>query len=87
MQSRRIASATGGVILFFGMLAGGTTPFPLTTFGRRIAVYGYTFLELKGTPSWEEMKHYVFKRLSDGTFRPELHECFRSPRLSRPTAF
>ena len=70
------ATATGGVIFFYGMLAGGTTPFPLTTFGRRIAVYGYTFLELKDTPGWEEMKRYIFERLSNGTFRPKITRVF-----------
>lgn len=70
------ATANGGVIFFYGMLAGGTTPFPLTTFGRRIAVYGYTFLELQGTPGWEEMKRYIFERLLDGTFRPKIAKVF-----------
>lgn len=66
----------GGVIFHYGMLAGGTTPFPLTTFGRRIAVYGYTFLELKDTPGWEEMKRYILERLSNGSFRPTIARVF-----------
>jgi NADPH2:quinone reductase len=76
MNAVGAATATGGVIFFFGMLGGGTTPFPLTTFGRRIAVYGYTFLELKGTASWDEMKRYIFDRLSDGTFQPRIAQVF-----------
>jgi NADPH:quinone reductase-like Zn-dependent oxidoreductase len=70
------ATANGGLIFFYGMLAGTPTPFPLTTFGRRIAVYGYTYLELRGTPEWEAMKSYIFHHLSDGSFRPTIARVF-----------
>ncbi len=70
------ATANGGSIFFYGMLAGTPTPFPLTTFGRRIGVFGYTFLELRDTPEWEAMKSYVFDRLSDGSFRPTVARVF-----------
>ena len=47
------ATANGGTIFLYGMLSGKPTPFPLATFGRTIGMFGYTFLELRGTPEWE----------------------------------
>ncbi len=71
------ATANGGSIYLYGMLAGTPTPFPLAaTFGKRIAVYGYTFLELRDTPEWDVMKHYIFERLADGSFRPTVAKVF-----------
>ena len=37
------ATATGGTIFIYGMLSGQPTPLPMSAFGRRIAMYGYTF--------------------------------------------
>ena len=76
MNALGAATATGGLIFLYGMLAQGPTPFPLATFGRRIGMYGYTFLELRGTPDWEEMKRYVLAHLSDGSFRPTVARVF-----------
>ena len=76
MNALGAATATGGSIFLYGMLSGTPTPFPLATFGRRIAMYGYTFNELRGTPEWEAMKRYVFDHLSDGSFRPTVARVF-----------
>jgi NADPH:quinone reductase len=70
------ATATGGIIFWYGMLSGQPTPFPLAAFGRRIAMYGYTFNELRGTPEWERMKTYIHDHLSDGSFAPEIARTF-----------
>lgn len=70
------ATATGGTIFLYGMLSGKPTPFPLTTFGRKIGMFGYTFGELKDTPDWDEMKKYIFDHLSDGSFKPEIARTF-----------
>ena len=70
------ATASGGVIFLYGMLSGQPTPFPLATFGRRIAMYGYTFGELRDTPEWETMKRYIYDRLADGSFKPEIARTF-----------
>ncbi len=70
------ATANGGSIFLYGMLSGKPTPFPMTTFARRIAMYGYTFNELRGTPDWETMKQYIYDRLADGTFVPEIARTF-----------
>ncbi len=70
------ATADGGIIFLYGMLSGQSTPFPMAAFGRRIAMYGYTFNELRGTPEWDVMKSYIYDRLSDGSFKPEIARTF-----------
>lgn len=52
------------------------TPFLLTTFARKIGMFGYTFGELKETPDWDTMKKYIFDHLSDGSFKPETARTF-----------
>ena len=70
------ATATGGTIFWYGMLAPEPTPFPMAAFGRRIGMYGYTFNELRGTEQWEPMKRYIFEHLADGSFKPEIARTF-----------
>jgi NADPH:quinone reductase len=70
------ATANGGAIFIYGMLSGQPTPFPMSAFGRRIAMYGYTFNELRNTPDWEVMKRYIFDHLVDGAFKPEISRVF-----------
>ncbi|MGI4855286.1 MAG: zinc-dependent alcohol dehydrogenase family protein [Janthinobacterium lividum] len=70
------ATANGGTIFLYGMLSGTSTPFPMTAFARRIGMFGYTFGELRGTPDWETMKTYIYDRLANGTFKPEIARTF-----------
>jgi len=70
------ATANGGTIFLYGTLSGKPTPFPLPAFGRRIAMFGYTFGELRGTPEWETMKKYIYDRLADGSFKPKIARIF-----------
>ena len=70
------AAANGGVIFIYGMLSGQPTPLPLSIFGRRIAMYGYTFNELRDTPDWEVMKQYIYDHLAEGSFKPEIARSF-----------
>ncbi len=70
------ATASGGIIFLYGGLSGKPTPFPMAAFGRRIAMFGYTFNELRGTPDWEVMKRYIYDRLADGSFKPEIARIF-----------
>jgi NADPH:quinone reductase len=70
------ATANGGAIFIYGMLSGQPTSLPMSAFGRRIALYGYTFNELRGTPDWEEMKRYIYDHLADGSFKPEIARIF-----------
>ena len=70
------ATANGGKIFLYGMLSGEPTPFPMATFGRGIAMSGYTFMQLRGTPDWETMKQYIYDRLVDGTLKPQIARTF-----------
>lgn len=70
------ATANGGSIFLYGMLSGQPTPFPMSTFARTIGMFGYTFGELRDTPEWETMKRYIYDRLADGTFKPEIAKTF-----------
>ena len=70
------ATANGGAIFIYGLLSGQPTPFPMSAFGRRIAMYGYTFNELRNTPDWQEMKRYIYDHLADGSFKPEIARTF-----------
>ncbi len=70
------ATANGGTIFLYGALSGKPTPFPFAAFGRRIAMFGYTFGELRGTPEWETMKKYIYDHLADGSFKPEIARTF-----------
>jgi NADPH:quinone reductase-like Zn-dependent oxidoreductase len=70
------ATANGGTIFIYGQLSGKATPLPMSAFGRRIAMYGYTFNELRDTPHWEAMKRYIFEHLADGSFKPAISRIF-----------
>jgi NADPH2:quinone reductase len=70
------ATANGGTIFLYGMLSGQPTPFPMAAFGRRIAMYGYTFNELRDTPEWDVMKRYIYDHLADGSFQPQIARSF-----------
>jgi threonine dehydrogenase-like Zn-dependent dehydrogenase len=70
------ATANGGSIFLYGMLSGKPTPFPMSTFGRSVAMYGYTFGELRNTPAWDVMKKYIYDHLADGSFKPEIARTF-----------
>ena len=70
------ATARGGIIFLYGMLSGTPTPFPMVAFGRRIAMFGYTFNELRDTPEWDPMVKYIHDHLADGSFKPKIARTF-----------
>ena len=70
------ATASGGSIFLYGMLSGKPTPFPMAAFGRRVAMFGYTFNELRNTPEWDTMVKYIYDHLADGSFKPEIARTF-----------
>ena len=76
MNTLAQATANGGTIFLYGGLSGTQTPFPMAAFGRRVAMFGYTFGELRGTPDWETMKKYIYDHLADGSFKPEISRTF-----------
>ena len=48
----------------------------MTAFGRKIAMFGYTFNELRDTPEWDPMVKYIYDHLADGSFKPEIARSF-----------
>ena len=79
------ATANGGNIFLYGMLSGKPTPFPMTAFGRKIAMFGYTFNELRDTPECDPMVKYIYDHLADGSFKPEISRSFSFARSIGPT--
>lgn len=70
------ATANGGSIYLYGGLSGQPTPFPMTAFARGIAMFGYSILEVRTPEHLETMKRYIFERLKDGRFKPEIAKTF-----------
>ncbi len=70
------ATANGGAIFMYGMLSGKPTPFPMAAFGRGIAMFGYTFNQLRNTPDWDAMVKYIYDHLADGSFKPKIARTF-----------
>ena len=71
------AAATEGTIYLYGMLSGQPTPYPMTAFPKAVALTGYTFNVLRGSPErWEAMKNYIYGKLADGTFKPKVDRVF-----------
>ena len=70
------ATADGGFIYLYGVLSGQPTPFPMSTFTRRIGMYGYSVIEIKEAAHLTAMKQYIYEHLADGTFQPQVAKTF-----------
>ncbi len=70
------ATAEGGFIYLYGVLSGQPTLFPMSTFTRRIGMYGYSVIEIKEAAHLAAMKRYIYERLADGTFQPQVARTF-----------
>jgi NADPH:quinone reductase-like Zn-dependent oxidoreductase len=72
------AAAFGGHIIEYGALAGAPTPFPLVTaMVKCLSIHGYTLMQVTGNPAAAAAaKKYVFDRLADGRFVPEIARTF-----------
>lgn len=72
------ASARGGVIFQYGWLSGQPTPFPLfAALGNSLTVRGYILMEITLNPVLlKTASKYVFDRLADGRFVPEIARTF-----------
>ncbi len=70
------ATANGGVIFLYGALSGTPTPFPLTTFARGVAMYGYSILQFNKGDRLQAMKKYIYDHLADGSFKPKIAKMF-----------
>ncbi len=70
------ATAPEGTIFLYGMLSGQPTQYPLTAFGKGIALIGYSMVEMKVPGRLEAMKTYIYDHLMDGTFKPKIAKTF-----------
>ncbi len=70
------AAAPGGTIFLYGMLSGQPTPYPMTGFTKGVSLTGYSMVSIKVPGRFEAMKTYVYDRLADGTFKPEIARTF-----------
>ena len=71
------AAAAEGIIYLYGGLSGQPTVYPVSAFMKAVALTGYTFGVLRGSPErWEAMKSYIYGKLADGTFKPKVDRVF-----------
>lgn len=70
------ATANGGMIFLYGMLSQTPTPFPMSTFARGVAMYGYSLLQMKAPEYFDTMKRYIYDHLANGTFKPKVDRTF-----------
>ena len=70
------ATASGGVIFLYGMLSGTPTPFPLATFARGVAMYGYSLGQVRTPEHLDTMKKYIYDHIADGSFKPKIAKTF-----------
>lgn len=71
------ATAKEGTIYLYGMLSGEPTQYPFGTgFSKGISLTGYTLLQMKTPERAARMKKYIYDRLSDGSFKPEIAKTF-----------
>ena len=70
------AVAPEGTIFLYGMLSGQPTMYPMPAFGKGAALRGYTLLEMSRPDRFEAMKKYIYERLENGTFKPEIAKTF-----------
>lgn len=70
------ATAPEGTIYLYGMLSGQPTVYPMTGFGKGVALTGYTLHQMGRPDRAETMKKYIYERLENGTFKPEIAKTF-----------
>lgn len=70
------ATQEEGTIYLYGMLSGQPTAYPMTGFGKGVAVRGYTLAQMFQPERMEEMKRYIYERLENGMFKPEVAKTF-----------
>jgi NADPH:quinone reductase-like Zn-dependent oxidoreductase len=72
------AAQPGGIIFEYGALSGQPTPFPLlTALNNSLSIRGYSLMSVTRVPEKLALaKKYVYDRLADGRFRPEIAKTF-----------
>ena len=72
------ATAHGGIVFEYGMLAPEPTPFPLwAAMSRAVWVRGYVLFEVvEDAERFAAAKKYIFERLDSGAFKPKIAKVF-----------
>ena len=72
------ATARGGTIYEYGMLAPEPTPFPLfASMSRGVSIRGYILFEVVFSPEvFAKAKKYIFDHLESGVFKPKIDKVF-----------
>ncbi len=70
------ATAYEGTIYVYGMLSGQPTTYPMSAFGKGVALTGYSLHQMQSPERAEPMKKYIYDRLADGTFKPKIAKTF-----------
>ncbi len=71
------AAANEGTVYLYGLLSGQPTTYPMSSFGRGIALTSYSLHLMTMVPArLETMKKYIYDRLADGRFKPEVSKTF-----------
>jgi len=78
IETLAAGASQGGILIEYGALAGAATPFPLvTSMLKGLSVRGYTVLQVTSdAAAAAEGKKYVFDRLADGRFVPQIARTF-----------
>ncbi len=76
------AVAVDGTIFIYGMLSGEPMEYPMTVFGKGIALTSYSLLQMKVPGRLEAMKTYIQDRLADRRFKPEIAKVFPFPQTA-----
>ncbi len=72
------ATAFEGTIFLYGVLSGKPTSYPMSGIWKGVALAGYYMPRQTKIPGrFERMKRYVYDRLADGTFKPNVDRVFR----------
>lgn len=74
LETLAAVAATGGIIIEYGALDGGPTPYPLfTAFKRQLTIRAYTLFEIIANPErLARAQQYIFDHLASGDFKPRI---------------
>ena len=71
------ATAKEGTIFLYGMLSGKPTPYPMAGFTKGVALTAYVMSQMHVPERLDKMKRYIYDRLADGTFKPQIARTFQ----------
>ena len=77
MDTLAKATQDEGTLYLYGMLSGESPVYPMSSFGRGISLTTHSLHQTTSLPErLETMKKYIYERLADGRFKPEVAKTF-----------